>query len=150
MIAFICFGLFTIRRVVAWTRFLTVSRNREAGKLQAGEYVNVPVSAVSCGEYRAEIQITKGAPTGQVWVYVRAQSLQGSVYGRPVSGPPIDTASAQTEDTSGFSQVQIANSPTQLPTTVNLIILIAPALAAILVVSTYVIKRRKRDSTLNH
>jgi len=115
---------------------------------QTKEYLHIPVSAISCGEYRAEIQITKDTPTGQVWVYVKAQSLQGSVYGRPVSGPSIDTSSEQTEDTSGFSQVQIANSPTQLPVAFELLLII-PALAAVLMVS-YTIRYRKRESTSRH
>ena len=127
---------------------------------QTSEYPNTPVSpGASDGEYRAEIQITDHAPTGRVLVYVEAQSLQGSVYGRPVTGPLVNTSSEETEDTSGSSVVQIesqsvpANSPSvtqiesQSPPTRPLgqLTLVAVGLLAILLLPIYVVVRRRRE-----
>jgi hypothetical protein len=128
---------------------------------QTSEYQNTPVSpGASDGEYRAMIQITGGAPTGQVLVYVEAQSLQGSVYGRTVTGPLVNTSSEETEDTSGSSVVQIyesqsvpANSPSvaeigsqSVPTRpFGQLTLVALGLIAILLLPIYVVVRRRRE-----
>lgn len=127
---------------------------------QTSEYQNTPVSpGASDGEYRAEIQITEQGPTGRVLVYVEAQSLQGSVYGRPVTGPLTNTSSEETEDTSGSSVVQIesqsapANSPSvaqiksQSPPTRPLwqLTVVALGLLAILLLPIYIVVRRRKE-----
>jgi len=117
------------------------------------EFANTPVFPGSADdEYRAVIQIAQDSPTGSVWVYVKAESLQGSVYGRPVSGPPINTSSEQTDDTSGTSRVQVETStiasPALFSTGVELT-LIAPALFATLAVLGYIVICRTRKPASN-
>jgi len=81
---------------------------------QSKEYRDVPVFSTGNGEYRAEIQIAQDDPTGRVWVYVEGNSLRSSSCfcgdNPPVEsvGPPGNTASEQTYDTSDLSLIEIA------------------------------------------
>jgi hypothetical protein len=128
---------------------------------QTKEYPDTPVTPSSFdGEYRAEIQITPDSPTGQVLVYVKAGSLQASIYSIVVTGPPIDTSSVETEDTSGISVVQIyeshsipANSPSvaqiesqSAPTRpIGQLTLVALGLLAVLLLPIYFVVRRRPE-----
>jgi len=132
---------------------------------QTKGYAGTPVAPGSSdGDYRAEIQITPDSPIGQVLVYVKAGSLQASIYDVVVTGPPIDTSSGETEDTSGSSLVQIesqsapANSPSvaqiesqSAPTRpLGQLTLVALGLLAILLLPIYVVVRRRREQPSGH
>lgn len=82
------------------------------------EYPNVPVSPGAIdGEYRAEMLITQDFPTGSVLVYVKGESLQATVDNQTRTGPPINTSSEQTYDTSDNSIVVIGQSSTTTTST---------------------------------
>jgi hypothetical protein len=117
---------------------------------QSREYSNIPLTpGPSDGDYTAEIQIDESSPTGSVWVYVKAGSLQTSVGHLVLAGPSIDTSSEQTEDTSGFSQVQVEISASaRFPTTLALSI-VAPAFLATFIVLAYAVIRRTRKPAEN-
>lgn len=82
---------------------------------QSKEYPNTPVYPTGReGEYRGDIQVTADGPTGKVWVYVEGMSLSLSITGGDLVGPPINTASEQTYDTSDLSLIEI-QQPTPPP-----------------------------------
>lgn len=83
---------------------------------QSHEYPDTPVFPTGTpGEYRADIQIVPEDPAGRVWVYVKGMSLNLSVEGGALVGPPINTASEQTYDTSDLSLIQIGQPPSPSP-----------------------------------
>ena len=82
---------------------------------QSHEYTDTPVTPTgTAGEYRADVQIVSDDPTGKVWVYVKGMSLNLAVQGGALTGPPINTGSEQTYDTSDLSLIQ--NGPPTPPT----------------------------------
>lgn len=97
--------------------FLLVSVLTQESK----EYSDVPVFPTANGEYRAEIQIAEDNPTGQLWVYVKGNSLDSSSIfceaSTPVEavGPPGNTASEQTYDVSDLSLIQFGQPPSSSP-----------------------------------
>jgi hypothetical protein len=85
---------------------------------QSHEYPDTPVFPTgNPGEYRADIQIVPDDPTGKVWVYVKGNSLRSSSCNCTANtpnesvGPPGNTASEQTFDTSDNSLIQIQMPP---------------------------------------
>jgi len=114
---------------------------------QSKEYSDVPVFPTGNGEYRAEIQITQDNPTGRVWVYLEGNSLHSSSCfcgNKPPTesvGPPGNTASEQTYDTSDLSVIQIGQPPSPSPfekllqSNVLLLLLLAAIILLLLAVS---------------
>jgi hypothetical protein len=112
---------------------------------QATEHDNVTLSPGSKpGEYLAEIQVTQNDPTGNVLVYVKALSLQATVNGTVYVGPASNVSSAQTEDTSGVSLIQIRPSSRAASPPILLLIL----LAAIILLMTAIQLLRHRGKLI--
>jgi hypothetical protein len=83
---------------------------------QSHDYPGTPVFPTGTpGEYRADIQVVPEDPTGKVWVYVEGNSLNVSVEHGALLGPPGNTASEQTYDTSDMSLIQIGQPPSPSP-----------------------------------
>jgi len=85
---------------------------------QSHEYPDTPVFATgNSGEYRADVQIVPEDPAGRVWIYVKGNSLHSAsclcTANTPSEtvGPPGNTASEQTYDTSDMSLIQIGQLP---------------------------------------
>jgi hypothetical protein len=115
------------------------------GALQSSrptEHDNVTLSPGSKpGEYLADIQITQNDPTGNILVYVKALSLQATLNNTVYIGPAINVSSAQTEDTSGVSLIQIRPlSPPPASPPILLLILLA---AIILLMTAIQLLRHK-------
>jgi len=125
--------------------FLLVSIESQASH----EYPNTPVTPTGTpGEYRADIQIVPEDPSGKVWVYVKGMSLNLTVEGGGLVGPPINTASEQTYDTSDLSLIQIGAPPAP-PSTLekllqgNELLLVALAAIILLLIAISLLARRK-------
>ena len=118
---------------------------------QSKEYPDVPVFPTGKeGEYRAEIQIAQDGPTGRVWVYVKGNSLQVAFEGGMRLGPPNNTHSELTYDTSDLSLIQIGQptpppSPSPLSQLLqgNELVLLLLAAVIILLLLISILARRK-------
>ena len=113
------------------------------------EYPHTPVFPTgNPGEYRANIQIVPEDPSGKVWVYVKGMSLNLTVEGGGLVGPPINTASEQTYDTSDLSLIQIGAPPAP-PSSFekllqgNELLLVALAAIILLLIALSLLARRK-------
>lgn len=116
---------------------------------QSHDYPGTPVYPTgTAGEYRGDIQIVPEDPTGRVWVYVEGNSLNVSVeqHGALV-GPPGNTASEQTFDTSDMSLIQIGQPPSPSPFTKlfqgNEALLMLLALIVLLMLAISLLARRR-------
>ena len=115
---------------------------------QSHEYPDTPVFPTGTpGEYRADIQIVPEDPAGRVWVYVKGMSLNLSVEGGALVGPPINTASEQTYDTSDLSLIQIGQPPSPSPLEKllqgNELLFVALAAIILLLLATSLLARRR-------
>lgn len=119
---------------------------------QATEHNDVALSpGAKLGEYLAQFQVTQNDPTGNVLVYIKAESLQTTIKGTLYIGPTSNVSSVQTEDTSDFSavDVRVKEQPsvwTKLMQSNVLPLLILAALI-ILILLISVLARRKRKPT---
>jgi len=138
--------------------FLVVSVLTQESK----EYQDVPVFPTGRpGEYRAEIQIAQDNPTGRVWVYVKGNSLHSSSCfcgeNPPAEslGPPGNTASEQTYDTSDLSLIEIgvvqpttsASPWDELVQGSGLWLLLLAALIVLLLAVSLLARRRRKSTT---
>ena len=129
--------------------FLLVSVLTQESK----EYPDVPVFPTGNGEYRAEIEIAQDNPTGRMWVYVKGNSLRSSSCFCDVNtqvdsvGPPGNTASEQTYDTSDLSLIQIGQPPSPSPLEKllqgNELLLVALAAIILLLIAISLLARRR-------
>ena len=121
--------------------FLLVSTETHEAK----EHSNIPVYQTATeGMYRAQIPLAPDDPTGRVLVYVKGNSLQ--VDGK--LGPPQNTSSEQTEDTSGVSLVELGLRPSPPPfLDSNLLLLIALAVIVLLLLLLAIFARRRQKPT---
>jgi hypothetical protein len=129
--------------------FLLVSILTQESK----EYPDVPVFPTGNGEYRAEIEIAQDNPTGRMWVYVKGNSLRSSSCFCDVNtqvdsvGPPGNTASEQTYDTSDLSLIQIGQPPSPSPLEKllqgNELLLVALAAIILLLIAISLLARRR-------
>lgn len=115
---------------------------------QSHEYPDTPVFPTGTpGEYRADIQIVPEDPSGKVWVYVKGMSLNLSVEGGALVGPPINTASEQTYDTGDLSLIQIGAPPSPSPLSQllqgNELLLVLLAAVILLLLAISLLARRK-------
>jgi hypothetical protein len=115
---------------------------------QSHEYPDTPVFPTGTpGEYRADIQIVPEDPAGKVWVYVKGMSLNLAVEGGALVGPPINTASEQTYDTSDLSLIQIGQPPSPSPFEKllqgNELLLVVLAAIVLLLLAISLLARRK-------
>jgi hypothetical protein len=115
---------------------------------QSHEYPDTPVFPTGTpGEYRADIQIVPEDPTGKVWVYVKGNSLNLGVEGGVLLGPPGNTASEQTYDTSDLSLIQIGQPPSPSPLGTllqgNELLLVLLAAIVLLLLAVSLLARRK-------
>jgi len=123
---------------------------------QSHEYPDTPVFPTgNPGEYRATVQIVPDDPTGKVWVYVKGNSLRSSscnCTNTPSEsvGPPGNTASEQTYDTSDLSLIQIGQPPSPPPPSPwatlvqgNELLLIALAAIILLLLAISLLARRR-------
>jgi hypothetical protein len=121
---------------------------------QSHEYTDTPVTPTGApGEYRADVQIVSDDPTGKVWVYVKGNSLNLGVQGGVLLGPPGNTASEQTYDTSDLSLIQNAPptppapppTPSPLATLLqgNGLLLILLAVIILLLIAISLLARRR-------
>ena len=119
---------------------------------QSKEYPNTPVYPTGReGEYRGDIQIAGDDPTGKVWVYVEGMSLSLSIIGGELVGPPINTGSEQTYDTSDLSLIDIAqpsapSSWDQFLAGYGLWVLLLAALLLLLLAVFLLTRRRKKPT----
>jgi hypothetical protein len=124
---------------------------------QSHEYPDTPVFPTgNPGEYRADIQIVPDDPTGKDWVYVKGNSLRSSSCNCTANapnesvGPPGNTASEQTFDTSDLSLIQIGQPPSPPPPSPwatlvqgNELLLIALAAIILLLLAISLLARRR-------
>lgn len=115
---------------------------------QSHEYPDTPVFPTGTpGEYRADIQIVPQDPGGKVWVYVKGMSLNLSVEGGALAGPPINTSSEQTYDTGDLSLIQIGQPPSPSPFEKlfqgNELLLVLLAAIVLLLLAISLLARRK-------
>jgi hypothetical protein len=120
---------------------------------QSKEYPDVPVFSNGNGEYRAEIQIAPDNPTGRLWVYVEGNSLHSSSCfcqadtSAESVGPPGNTASEQTYDTSDMSLIEIGQPPSPSPFEKlfqgNELLLVLLAAIVLLLLAISLLARRK-------
>jgi hypothetical protein len=115
---------------------------------QSHEYPDTPVSPTgTAGEYRADIQVVPQDPGGKVWVYVKGMSLNLSVEGGALAGPPINTSSEQTYDTGDLSLIQVGQPPSPSPLEQlmqgNGLLLVLLAAVILLLLAISLLARRK-------
>lgn len=120
---------------------------------ESHEYPDTPVFPTGRpGEYRADIQIVPEDPTGRVWVYVKGMSLNLSIEQGALWGPPGNTASEQTYETSDLSLIQIGQPPSPSPWATLLqgnellLVLLAALILLLLAISLLARRRRKPPS----
>jgi len=120
---------------------------------QATEHNDVPLSpGAKLGEYLAEFQVTQNDPTGNVLVYVKAESLQTTIKGTVHIGPATNVSSVQTEDTSDFSavDVRVKEQPSvwaQLMQSNVLPLLILAALIILIILISVLARRKRKPSS---
>jgi len=114
---------------------------------QSHEYPDTPVFPTGTpGEYRADIQMVPEDPTGRVWVYVKGMSLNLSVEGGALVGPPINTSSEQTYETGDLSLIQVGQTASASPVGTLLqgnVLLLAILAAIVLLLLAVSLARRK-------
>jgi hypothetical protein len=115
---------------------------------QSHEYSDTPVFPTGiAGEYRADIQVVPEDPAGKVWVYVKGMSLNLSVEGGALAGPPINTSSEQTYDTGDLSLIQVGQPPSPSPFEKlfqgNELLLVVLAAIVLLLLAISLLGRRK-------
>jgi hypothetical protein len=115
---------------------------------QSHEYPDTPVFPTgTLGEYRADIQIVPEDPPGRVWVYVQGMSLNLAIEGGALVGPPINTSSEQTYDSSDLSLIQIgpltSASPLEKVLQGNELLLVLLAAIILLLIAISLLARRR-------
>jgi hypothetical protein len=115
---------------------------------QSHEYPDTPVFPTGTpGEYRADIQVVPEDPPGRVWVYVKGLSLNLAIEAGALVGPPINTSSEQTYDTSDLSLIQIGQltsaSPLEKVLQGNELLLVLLAAIILLLIAISLLARRR-------
>jgi hypothetical protein len=120
---------------------------------QPTEHNDVPLSpGAKPGEYLAQFQVTQNDPTGNVLVYVKAESLQTTIKDTAYIGPATNVSSVQTEDTSDFSAVVVGvkEQPSvwaQLMQSNVLPLLILAALIILIILISVLARRKRRPNS---